>query len=281
MIGGMTGALVWKEWRTLRGLLIANVVLCLIAPLALSAWSAAFLQDRAGDSMAVLLLSTSLFAVLPIFAAACGATVIAGERSERTIGYLLSRPMSRFRIYATKVAVALSAWLLVALCWWVTTWIVHGGPIVSVGRQMAFEFGEQWMLWVVLSFLVFCCAVMASTWLSQTMTAAAGGVAMAAVFASILYVLWGRTTLETMVGPVWLALQLLALGLMVLCVAALWFSREETHGPFGIAQRPLVLVALLVTTATVGAVPMVVRGMHVDPENLVLTVPRLSGDGSV
>ena len=81
MIGGMTGALVWKEWRTLRGLLIANVVLCLIAPLALSAWSAAFLQDRAGDSMAVLLLSTSLFAVLPIFAAACGATVIAGERS--------------------------------------------------------------------------------------------------------------------------------------------------------------------------------------------------------
>lgn len=109
----MIRALVWKEWREQRPLVLAGVAATLVLPLfVLMASLGAF----RGDSIAQQVLpALTIMVLLPMFAAATGATCFADDRSDDTLAFLLSRPASRGRIWTVKVGVALMAFLAIAV----------------------------------------------------------------------------------------------------------------------------------------------------------------------
>jgi ABC-type transport system involved in multi-copper enzyme maturation permease subunit len=100
----MTRALIWKEWRVQSPLMVAAVIAAFVQPLFVMMGS---LGGFRGDSLTQVLPALTVAVLLPVFAAATGALCFAEDRSGDTLGFLLSRPISRRRIWLTKVAVAL------------------------------------------------------------------------------------------------------------------------------------------------------------------------------
>jgi ABC-type transport system involved in multi-copper enzyme maturation permease subunit len=109
----MTRALLWKEWRTQRSLVLAGLAIAAVLPPFLMAGAmATSSRYRFGDLVAAL---PPLFALLvwPLFAAATGATAFAADRSDDSLRFLLSRPVSRGRVWLIKAGSALAAFLAV------------------------------------------------------------------------------------------------------------------------------------------------------------------------
>lgn len=109
----MLRALFWKEWREQRSLVAAGGAVSLLVPLVLLVASVAI--DRA---MPVSLLAESVMVVTigvvwPLFAAGSGAGTMGSDADDGTLGYLLSRPASRLKVWGVKVAAGLAAFLVV------------------------------------------------------------------------------------------------------------------------------------------------------------------------
>jgi len=127
----MLRALIWKEWRGQRPLVLAAVVASFALPLFVLMGS---LGEFRGDSLTQVLPALNMIVLLPIFAAATGALCFADDRSEKTLAFLLSRPASRNRVWLVKVGVALAAFaVIVVLSIGVSLLLASlaGGPTLS------------------------------------------------------------------------------------------------------------------------------------------------------
>lgn len=141
----MLRALIWKEWREQRPLVLAAVVAAFALPLFILMGS---LGTFRGDSLTQVLPALNMIVLLPVFAAATGALCFADDRSDNTLGFLLSRPASRNRVWLVKVGVALTAFgAIVVLSIGVSmllAWLA-GGPTLTdlVPRRGSFPLGVR------------------------------------------------------------------------------------------------------------------------------------------
>ncbi|MGD8327970.1 MAG: ABC transporter permease [Acidobacteriota bacterium] len=127
----MNRALIWKEWRQQRSLVFAAIVAALLLPLFVYIGSFGGFRF---DSLTQVLMALQMIVVVPVFAAATGALSFADDRIDNTMGFLLSRPASRVRVWVIKVSVAFLTFLVI---WILTLGIAMllsglvGGPTIS------------------------------------------------------------------------------------------------------------------------------------------------------
>lgn len=111
--------LVWKEYRLNRFIMLGAAIL-LLAPhataLVLACWGAGPATDGRASQLAVNLLASALYSVIlsQLTLALLGGNAIACEREDRSAEFLAYLPVSRTRILAGKITLAL---LVVALIW--------------------------------------------------------------------------------------------------------------------------------------------------------------------
>lgn len=111
----MLKALIWKEWREQRSLVLAGVLVAVLLPLGVRLL---FPGNRApvGAELALTVDAMLLWIfVLPAFAAAMGATATVADRLDGTRGFLLSRPVSRSLLFAVKLGVGALGFTLLVL----------------------------------------------------------------------------------------------------------------------------------------------------------------------
>lgn len=98
----MIRALLWKEWRTQRAIVAVGFGLALVVPLLLSAWVLAAGGGRGLWVAADMAPFVTAVIVWPLLAAIAGAATGSDELAQGTLGFLLSRPVSRRRLWLTK-----------------------------------------------------------------------------------------------------------------------------------------------------------------------------------
>ena len=143
----MNRALMWKEFREQRPLIFAGWLMALVLPVFLIAGMATMESGRRLSALGPMLPITVMFLVWPAFAAATGAMTVSSDMSDGSLRFLLSRPVSRTRIWATKVGVgALALGLVVIGSMAIAAAfesLVTGGrisPIIAAGLPTSFGF---------------------------------------------------------------------------------------------------------------------------------------------
>jgi len=215
-------ALMWKEWRENRlGFLI------FLASGVLMQSSLYSLDQKRPD----LLVCLTLFLLAPAYIGMVGASVIAPEVGEKTLAFLLSRPMARWRIWTAKTLFgallsALATIALLAFCGIV-------GP--ARGTVFILPFVE-----VTSAFLfIFSSAVFCSTLFSRAMPGFLTSILLVAAFGTATYSLdlMAFVPAIALVGSV----GLLATSLTIFCWGELLT---------GYRQYVWALTGLVATTAT-------------------------------
>lgn len=121
----------WARRRT-KGFLLLSLILPAAAALGLAAVRnrSAFVAGL-GDNLPLTMLSLYTFAVLPLFMIMTAADAFSGEAASRTLKLVLVRPITRAKIFASKVlAIAAYVALQLALLWTVSSvseWLAGGG----------------------------------------------------------------------------------------------------------------------------------------------------------
>jgi len=230
----MLKVLAWKEWREQRPVVYAGVILAAVMPMFLAAGLP--LRGPYWDAITwieMIPVALGIF-VWPILAAAAGASTISNEAGDGTLGFLLSRPVSRTRLWLIKVSVALLSALTVAaislafaqIC---NAWVFQGRADASVGvllRRASFGPFDLVAL-ASLSLLLFACAVFFSTFLPRPLPAAAAGAALALLMLAGILLLWAFLSLTPRLEPQWLAAEVTLAALLILLASLIIFARAE------------------------------------------------------
>jgi len=192
----MTRALLWKEWRTQRSLVLAGLAIAAVLPLFLMAGAlATSSRYRFGDLVAALPPLLTLF-VWPLLAAATGANAFAADRSDDSLRFLLSRPVSRGRVWLIKAGSALAAFLAVVagtmLIGAIYTWL-SGGAGLGFSEMIARQLDGR--IYDVLTdgaplALLFGCSLYCSSFARRPIAAAAAGVLVAAGMLGAAWAVW-------------------------------------------------------------------------------------------
>jgi hypothetical protein len=162
----MWTALLWKEYRTQRALVLAMGALAVLGLALTMLWP----EVRPG--------AAQWFLVVPAAALAMGAMAYAEEREHKTLGLLRRLPTHPARHWTAKAIVAQVGWLVVlaALCW------VAGQTGVRVRSWTGL------MLMVVpLSLLAWSSAALFSAFMGQVLTAAMAGAGLLIALELALY----------------------------------------------------------------------------------------------
>lgn len=296
----MLKALAWKEWREQRPVIYTGAILVALMPLFLAAG-----LPLSGPNMEMIDLvgmipvALGIF-VWPILAAAAGASTISTEKGAGTLGFLLSRPVSRRRLWLVKVSVALLSTGMVAIislavaqvC---NAWLLRGQLDTSLGVLLRrASFGPFDLLALVsLSFLLFACATLFSTLIPRPLPAAAAGAALALLVLAGVFLLWATFSLTPQLEPQWLAAEVVVAAAMVLLVSFAIFTRAELlRGGSGwrflavvggLALGLLGLVAIPAAHAAARLSPdgVVIRGAGIAVSNsaVAMTVDVAAGRG--
>jgi hypothetical protein len=283
----MLRALAWKEWREQRPLVYAGVILVAAMPLFLAAG-----LPLTGPSWGVIDLLGVLPVVLgavvwPVLAVAAGASTISNEAVGHTLGFLLSRPVSRSRLWLIKVSVALGSVVLVAaislvlvqICTW---WLSQGRMDLSVGVLLRrttlgpFDF----LVLMSASLLLFACATVLSSLISRPLPAAAAGVVLALLVLTGIMLLWAAFSLSPRREPEWLAASVALAAAMLLAISFAVFARAEVFRRGAGWSRSALPAALVIGLAMLVAIPVALAGGRVDPGELVIRGDQISVSGT-
>jgi len=270
-------AMAWKEWRTQRPVVLAALGLTLIMPLFLAAGLLAMQKrlDSAGlaDAMPVFVIGL----VWPLFAAACGATTISNEIGDKTIGFLLSRPVTRARVWSLKVGMGGLALLAV----------MAGSQVVMMALSLAF--GGHWPTGQVLdtsiagaaaAAVIFAAAVFFSTFIGRAMTAAAAGLVTALGLGAGVVVIWSRLDLQPRLEPALLGAEAALAAALFLLGSFYVFARGEMlRGAAALRTASIGLLVIVAGLLLVG-VPLIYAQMRLGPGTAVLADLVPAPDGS-
>ncbi len=183
----MLKALLWKEWRLQRRVVVAGFALSLLLPVLV--FGVALATDsrvyRAEFAQTVAFLAAAL--LWPLFAAVTAATAYAEGGDPASLGFLLSRPVSRSRVWGVKTAAAAIALLaIVGFSFGVAQFVYLG----SLSQSLPFPFPADAMstglpgtalqiLALAFVLLVFTGATLCSLLTRQALLAVLGGFAVA------------------------------------------------------------------------------------------------------
>jgi ABC-type transport system involved in multi-copper enzyme maturation permease subunit len=293
----MTRALIWKEWRTQRPLVLAGLAIAAALPLFLTVgMMAGSSMYRFGDLVAALTPIFALF-IWPLFAAATAASAFAADRSDDSLRFLLSRPVSRGRVWLIKAGSALAAFLAVVagtmLIRIVYTWLAAGanlGFTEVITRQVGGRIDTRMLVVAAPFALLFGCSLYCSTFARRPIAAAVGGFLVAACMIGLSGMVWWlfsvgslRFTFSNIFYRLGASagVPLAAIGVLIASFFA--FRRGDVLGERGPGSvlRPLLVVALVVML--ISAVPSVYGSMR-SLASIAASQPRepaLSGDTAV
>ena len=286
-----TRALLWKEWREQRPIVITGLALSALMPFFLIAGASTMKREIDFNALATTMPLFLATAVWPLLAAACGAATISSEIGDGTIGFLLSRPTSRRRIWFTKVAMALAALLAIIVgsigVAMLFEAIVPGQPTEPVLRSLLlmgrdFDVSETFAIVFLIGSLalLFASAIFFSTFLSRSMTAAAAGVVTSLGVISVVFVVWSRFDLIPRFEPGLIAVELGAAALLILMASLYVFSRGEMLSGRGVLRYATLGLLAAVAGLVVVSVPAFVAQTRLSPEDAVLMNPKIVPAGN-
>jgi len=229
-------ALLWKEMRMQRPVLLSGVAFAALAPLLVLALLST--EGRYAVFDIVRSLPTALAALWPFLAVAAGAITFATEAEDGTAGFLLSRPVTRVRVWCAKVGAAAATLALTGLLSLavirIVAWAIGPVPVDYVARV---GYGD-WTLFnsstvFGLGALMFASGVFCSTVVGRPLTAAAAAIALGLATLSLVFVLWSALGLLPQLEPQWLGAQTVVVAAILLVVSLTVFSWPEqfVHGP--------------------------------------------------
>ncbi|MBI3448675.1 MAG: PD40 domain-containing protein [Acidobacteria bacterium] len=272
----MLKALFWKEWREQRPLVVAGLVLAALWPIFIAVWSA---SARGGRSLATLggdLLFTNALILWPLLAVAAGASTIANEIGDRTLEFLLSRPVARTTVWAIKVLVAALSATLVVATGWILALLLGGFEGMTRALQgsasVALGYGAAVLL-------LFSFAVFFSTFLPRAMTAAAAGLGASAAVITVVVAVWSRLDLLPRLEPQWFATELLAISGAVLVASLFVFSRSETLRGRFTARSAAAAALFALFAAGIATIPIAYARMRLLPSGASLIAISMSPKG--
>jgi len=281
----MNRALLWKEWREQRPLVLTGLLVTALMPLFLIAGLSAFSSRGVNlPDLAEALPGLYVLLLWPLFAVAAGAGTVATEIGDGTLGFLLSRPVSRLRVWLVKVGMAAAAFTLVVLCSGLVSWILHvvasGGDAGSTPGT--WDIANLSLVGLSLAgavLVMFSTAVFFSTVLSRAMTAAAAGLVAALTLLAGIFLVWSRMDLVPLLEPQWIALEMGLMASLILLASLYLFSRGEMLRGKGARKTALVAVALALLGGGVGTLPVLFASFQVTPEGAGFDDAFLSPSG--
>ncbi len=102
----MLRSLLWKEWREQRAVAISGAVVAVLMPgLIFAGLGLAGATQRVQEVLTLLPIANWVL-LWPLAALATAASAVTGELGDARLGFLLSRPVSRTRLLAVKLAIA-------------------------------------------------------------------------------------------------------------------------------------------------------------------------------
>jgi len=273
----MLRALAWKEWREQRPVILSGLVLAALLPLFLIAGASGMARSANLADLAGLLPAAYALLLWPLFAAAAGATTVAGEISDGTLGFLLSRPLTRARVWAVKTTVAAMGVALIAAGSALVA--LAFSRISGIRASMFAEAATAAASTAGFAFLTFACATFFSGIVSRTITAAAGGIAAALAILVGLSFVWSAVGLSPALEPGWIGLDMLLTGLAVLCGALYVFNRGEMlRGP-GARRAALLATAGALLAIGVATIPLLYSSLRLTPKSATLRGLQLTPSG--
>ncbi|HXI03628.1 MAG TPA: ABC transporter permease [Candidatus Saccharimonadales bacterium] len=296
---GIARALVWKEWREQRPVALTGLAVATALPFFLVAGAAGMKGRFDLVSVSDALPAFAALLIWPIFAVACGATTLANEIGEGTLGFLLSRPVSRARVWLIKVAVGLASVFAVIAGSMIVAWLfamLAGSPGISRlfsflfrGSIGSLPFGAALAGGVL---LLFSSAVFFSTFVGRAMTAAAAGLGGAAAVLAGIFIIWSRMDLIPRLEPDLLAADIVLASVVILGASLFLFARGEMLRGAGARRRAalvsLVAIGGIVTTgmpllysqARLSPATAVLHDAVVSPRGDTIAVTAARSDGS-
>jgi ABC-type transport system involved in multi-copper enzyme maturation permease subunit len=283
----MLRALVWKEWREQRPLLLSGLVLAAIWPLFIIAMNLSTSRPLGLVSVAESLPVAYALVLWPLFTVAAGASTIANEIGDRTLEYLLSRPVSRARVWSVKLAVGAGSTLaivagslcVVALLRGFTS--AYDQSIAPVGDLMQ-EIRLGAIAGITLAaglLLLFSFGVFFSSFLPRAMTAAAAGIGASIAVLATVAAVWSRLDLVPRVEPQWMAIEIAVIGAIVLMASLFVFSRGEMLRGRGVARVAAIAGLSMTGVAGTAIVPVLYAQLRLTPAEAVLSGESLSATG--
>jgi ABC-type transport system involved in multi-copper enzyme maturation permease subunit len=290
-------ALAWKEWREQRPLILAALGSAVAMPFFMIAGS--IVTSRKIDVSALADIMPVIFASLlwPLFAAAAGGATFASEIGDGTLGYLLSRPVSRARIWVVKVAVAACSTLLILIGSLIFAClfgiVVAGGDATFLIRDLPRMdlAGLMTLVLVSATLLLFSASVFFSTFLSRAMNAAGAGLVTGLLIMAGIVLIWSRLDLIPRLEQGLLLIEIGLAGTVVLLASLYLFCRGELLGGSGGRKRGLLVGLASLAALAVVTVPAVwaqvrlspakalIAGLELDPSGEALFATAMAANG--
>ncbi len=258
----MNRALLWKELRMQRPVLLAGTAFALLSPWLVAGMLSTSNSEAAFDIVRVL--PGALAGLWPFLAVAAGAITFATEAEDGTEHFLLSRPVSRARVWCVKVGaavVSLAGTAVVSLAAIEVTATVIGPPPVDYVTYPFFSEETMFGAATVIGFgaMLFGCGVLCSTLVTRPLTAAAAAIALALALVACVFLLWSVLGLTPQLEPQWLGTELVVVALILLFASLLVFTWPEQSarraGGTGTAGR-VALGTGAVLTLCAGVLPL-------------------------
>lgn len=183
----MLKALLWREFREQRRLVLAAWGIALLLPLVVIA---SLLATASGELRGLegVVPMVVVFGVWPVIAAAIGAVTVSADRGDESLRFLLSRPVSRRRVWAVKVLVAVGALVLAVAG---SLGIALVADYLIVGRAgVVWDQPATVMVAAVPVVLLFASAHYCSLFLRRPLAAALAGAVVAGSIAACLNAAW-------------------------------------------------------------------------------------------
>jgi len=253
----MNRALVWKEFREQRHLVAAAWLISLLLPLFLVAGMLATTPQYEIAAVGLMLPVVLLMLVCPVFAAAIGAMTVASDMSDGSLRFLLSRPISRNRIWATKVGVGAAALVLVVAGSLAIAaafdYLVSGRVRFLSSPDTPPAIGFSMVLAALFVGAHYC-----SLFFRRPLAAALAGAVVAGSMAAVVGTAWS-VFLRPVRGAMYLeygALMASPLALSGMLLAAWWvFSRSDLFGAHAARRMASPLALVTAVVMLVGIVP--------------------------
>jgi ABC-type transport system involved in multi-copper enzyme maturation permease subunit len=280
-------ALAWKEWREQRPLVLAGLGVAALMPFFQAAGASA--MSRSIDLASLAEVLPVVFAALlwPIVAAAAGASTVANEIGDRTLEFLLSRPVPRWKLWAVKVLLAAASTLIVVAGSLAIAWslrLMAGEPSRLETSLTHILQGGRGGLFAVVTFaggslLVFAASVFCSTCLSRPLSAAAAGLATSLIVVSAILFVWARLDLQPRLEPQWVGGEMGLAAALILIGSLFLFARGEMLRGRAARRRIALASGVVLGALALASVPLIHAQVRLSPGGAVLWAPGLSPSG--
>jgi len=264
----MLKALLWKEWRAQRPLVLAGIGIAAIFPLVMFVGIATSAGSRGGEDAPIVAFLT-MMCVWPVLAAAFGATAFGSEMADGSMQFLLSRPVSRSRLWLVKLVTGVGSYLVmlvatiaVLVCYAQLAGIEWRSLLPRPRDLVDPQFLLLLLSAVSILLLLFACSMYCSIFARRPLIAALGGTLIGVGIAAGVWLAWSLVAPSSpplfqsfyaagaVVGAPAAALAILAVGYRAFC-------RGDIFGPDPHRRMWAPLLVVTAFVALVGLAPAV------------------------